>query len=251
MIVNNLDSFDFFIYPREVTPSKCLSLPNIGAMILDAAGLAAARRGFGMNDMHSRGLAWVVSRMAMKIVSLPEDYTNITIKTWIKECGVVASDRAFVVFDENENLICSGSSLWSIIDLTSRRVVNLQETTNLSQYICCDYVAAIPETKRVDFPKSADVTEHLHHVVYSDLDMNCHVNSMKYLQWALDCLPLDFHNTRKVTACDINFTKEALLNQNIRILQTKVFDGAENQSYCFCLKNDNDIITTKIKLTYV
>lgn len=244
--MSNIDSFSFFIYPREITTTKCLSLPNLGAMILDAAGLAATSRGFGMNDMHAKGLAWVVSRMTMKINSLPKDYTNITIKTWINECGVVASDRQFVVLDDNEKLICSGSSLWSIIDLNTRCVVNLLETTDLSQYICNNPVAGIPETRRVDFPKSAQAAEFIHTVVYSDLDMNCHVNSMKYLQWVLDCMPIEFHQTKKITCCDINFTKEALWGQKIKILHTET---GENDTHIFCLKNEDDIVTTKIRLS--
>ena len=59
--------FDFYVYPRETDASKHISLQSIGAFILDAAGMAAKLRGFGMDYMHARGLAWVTSRIAIEM----------------------------------------------------------------------------------------------------------------------------------------------------------------------------------------
>ena len=49
------NTFDFYVYPRETDASKRISLQSIGAFILDAAGLAAKARGFGMEYMHAHG----------------------------------------------------------------------------------------------------------------------------------------------------------------------------------------------------
>ena len=67
------NTFDFYIYPREADASKRISLQNIGAFILDAAGMAAKARGFGMDYMHANGLAWVTSRISIEMTEYPHE----------------------------------------------------------------------------------------------------------------------------------------------------------------------------------
>ena len=59
--------FEFFIYPQEVDYTKRMTLTALGSCLLNAAGLAAAEKGFGMEAMHAQGWAWVVSRLAVEM----------------------------------------------------------------------------------------------------------------------------------------------------------------------------------------
>ena len=54
-------------------------------------------------------------------------------------------------------------------------------------------------------------------VVFSDLDALNHVNNVKYIEWCLDCLPLEILEKNLIKAIDINYLKEVTFNQNIAI----------------------------------
>lgn len=244
----NIDTFDFYIYPREVGAAKRILLHNLGACILDAAGLSAARRGFGMNDMHARGRAWVVSRMMMKIAKWPHEYETVKISTWVSAIGRVASTRLFAIEDLDGNLMATASTLWSIIDTTTRHMVDLIETTDLSQYKTTHPSIGVQTPHRIEIPRhlEAPTIESSHAVVYTDIDMNRHVNSMKYLQWAIDSIPIDYLLTHAPTECHINFTHEALPHQTIAINR---YDIDEN-NHLFDLKNTQGRTCCRISLTY-
>ena len=249
----NIDSFDFYIYPREVGANKCILLHNLGACILDAAGLAAAHRGFGMNDMHAQGKAWVVSRMMIDIVRMPKEYEMVTISTWVSQISTVTSTRLFCITDKEGNILATSSTYWSIIDIQTRRMVNLIETTNLKENII-DTSAELPQIvnpQRVDVPRNAmPQATHSHRVVYSDIDINCHVNSMKYLQWSIDTLSQQYLISHKLKQCHINFTHEALAEQNINIqhYNDTAVDTPAPHSHIFTLTNEENIVCCKILL---
>ena len=191
--------FDFYIYPREADASKQLSIQNVGAFILDAAGMAAKARGFGMDYMHEHGLAWVTSRIAIEMKEYPREYETISIETWVEDCTSVFSTRNFLIYNANKEVIGQASTLWSMISFETRKMVDLLKSTDLAKNVITaeKELFTINKPKRIDY-KVEGKPAHIHQVVISDIDMNQHVNSMKYLQWALDTMSLDDIMTKKV-----------------------------------------------------
>ncbi|MBO4403607.1 MAG: acyl-[acyl-carrier-protein] thioesterase, partial [Bacteroidales bacterium] len=51
-----------------------------------------------------------------------------------------------------------------------------------------------------------------------DLDFNGHVNSLKYLQWMLDEVPIDFASTHQLWHFDVNYVHETHPNETAVIL---------------------------------
>ena len=241
------NTFDFYIYPREADASKRLSLQNIGAFILDAAGMAAKARGFGMDYMHEHGLAWVTSRMAIEMKEYPREYETISIETWVEDCSSIFSTRNFLIYNSNKEVIGQASTLWSMIDFKTRKMVDLLKTTNLADHVITtqNVLFTMNKPKRVDY-KGEDEPTYIHKVVVSDIDMNQHVNSMKYLQWAIDTLSLDEIMNTTIKRLDINYLREALYNQNIAVYSTT----KENLKR-FELRNEEGVACCKIELTLV
>lgn len=239
------NTFDFYIYPREADASKRISLQNIGAFILDAAGMAAKARGFGMDYMHANGLAWVTSRIAIEMTEYPHEYETISIETWVEDCSSIFSTRNFLIYNNKKEVIGQASTLWSMIDFKTRKMVDLLKTTDLANHVVTtqNELFTMNKPKRVDY-KGDDEPTYKHKVVVSDIDMNQHVNSMKYLQWAIDTLSLEEIMNSTVKRLDINYLKEALYNQNIEIYRTDI----DNQKH-FELRNEEGQACCRIQLT--
>ena len=239
------NTFDFYIYPREADASKRISLQNIGAYILDAAGMAAKARGFGMDYMHANGLAWVTSRIAIEMKEYPHEYETISIETWVEDCTSIFSTRNFLIYNNKKEVIGQASTLWSMIDFNTRKMVDLLKTTKLADHVVTTQkeIFTMDKPKRVDFKGEGDATS-THRVVVSDIDMNQHVNSMKYLQWAIDTLSLDDIMNTTIKRLDINYLREALYNQNIEVHRTDI----DNQKR-FELRNEEGQVCCRIQLT--
>lgn len=239
------NTFDFYIYPREADASKRISLQNIGAFILDAAGMAAKARGFGMDYMHANGLAWVTSRIAIEMTEYPHEYETISIETWVEDCTSIFSTRNFLIYNSKKEVIGQASTLWSMIDFKTRKMVDLLKTTKLAEHVVTTQkeLFTMGKPNRVDYKGEGEAAQ-THRVVVSDIDMNQHVNSMKYLQWTIDTLSLDEVMNSTIKRIDINYLREALYNQNIGIYRTDV-----DKLKRFELRNEEGQACCKIQLT--
>ncbi|HPW90355.1 MAG TPA: thioesterase [Paludibacteraceae bacterium] len=213
--------FEFFIYPQEVDYTKRMTLTALGGCLLNAAGLAASEKGFGMESMHAQGLAWVVSRLAIEMEHYPTQYEKITIETWVHDCGKLVTTRNFVIFNERGEQLGKATSLWSMIDFATRRPVNLQEKTDLSDAI----IAGNPIMEapiRLDELHVEPIDTHT--VRYSDIDFNKHTNSMKYIEWMLNTFNLAQFEHRILARFDVNYTHEALFGEQIAIVRDEKGD---------------------------
>lgn len=243
---SNVDTFRFDVRPRDVGADKRMHLYDLGSCVLDAAGLAAKRRGFGMDAMHERHRAWVVSRMMMSVAELPREYDFVDVSTWVSEVGNAASTRLFEIRDGRGEVVCRASTLWSIIDTEKRSLCDLIETTDLSAFVAKrDDIEPIAKPRKILIPAAECVGVRRHEVVYSDIDMNRHVTSMKYLQWCMDMLPYEVLNCGSVGVCNINFLHEVLPNDVVDI-RHYVQEGADGV-HLYDVMN-GDVVCCRIKL---
>ncbi len=240
------NTFDFYIYPREADASKHLSIQNVGAFILDAAGMAAKSRGFGMDYMHEHGLAWVTSRIAIEMTEFPREYETISIETWVEDCSSVFSTRNFLIYNTQKEVIGQASTLWSMINFETRKMVDLLKSTSLAENVITTKkeLFTINKPKKVDYKPEGEPA-HIHQVVASDIDMNQHVNSMKYLQWALDTMSLEDIMTKKIKRLDINFLREALYGQKIEVYAQETENMRQYE-----LRNEEGLACCKLQLTF-
>ena len=89
---------------------------------------------------------------------------------------------------------------------------------NIGQY----QAAIIPQDPPIERPAkitkiNGTVTES-HLIRYSDIDFNQHTNSMKYVQWMVDMLPLKEFTDQRLCLLDINFLHETRYGQLVQIV---------------------------------
>ena len=127
------------------------------------------------------------------------------------------STRNFTVGDAGGRIFGRVVTQWCMIDLTSRRPVDLTTPA----------VAATYGRYLVDAPSPADAPrritsvapqrERSHEVVYSDIDFNRHVNTLRYLDMMLDMLPIESFAGERAVRMDINFQRECRYGQTLTI----------------------------------
>ncbi|MCF0167899.1 MAG: hypothetical protein HUJ93_04560 [Bacteroidales bacterium] len=208
--------YNYVVNPEDVDAHRNFRLTSLEGVLLNAAGRAADDRNFGAFELiDSEGVTWVLLKLAIEMEQIPKEKETITIKTWVEYTNRLLSVRNFLVYNQDGVVIGSASSAWSLIDISTRRPVDILSETGIEDHSNGVRVpASLPGKLRPEENPDAFVS---HTVAYSDIDYNGHVNSMKYVQWMLDSYPVDRIYSRSVARFEIAYLHEAMHGQNVTV----------------------------------
>ena len=138
------------------------------------------------------------------------------VETWIERNAHMLSVRDFRIYqpqaDGTERLIGCAKTVWAVLDLTSREIVNIFDHDIFKDSVDGEALnmARAPRLRPIQLDDIEDeggvAGEVLHEIQYSDVDYNCHCNSCKYLEWMVNAVQA-FDN-QKPFRLDINYVKE-------------------------------------------
>lgn len=200
---------EFKIRSSEVAPDGKAKLQSICDLLQETAGNHALNLNFDISQLKEKNLTWVLHRLDVAMDQYPEWRDQITIQTWPSSGDTLRAYRDFLIINAEGVEIGRGLSYWLMIDMTSRRPVRMPKEV---------LEMAPASTKHVLDVKSDRITvegavgeSKKFRVRRSDLDVNRHVNNVKYIEWALETLT-DNHG---VTEIDIEFRAECTLGESV------------------------------------
>lgn len=216
--------YRYRVEPQEVDFTLRATIPALGSAVLNTAGTDAHGKGFGVDALNADNHSWVLSRIAFEFDSRPRQYDDYTIATWISDYGRVLSTRNFTLTDAAGIEFGRAVSQWAMIDLASRTAVDLSWVGDAHADAI---VAAEPPTEKPRKIRAVNPTERCEHrVVYSDIDFNRHVNTMRYIEMMLDMLPLERLTAEAPVRMDVHFLKECRYGQTLTVGAEMRDDGA-------------------------
>ena len=207
--------YPYRVEPQDVDFTLRATVASLGSAILNTAGIDAYGKGFGVDVLNAANHSWVLSRLAMEFDTRPEQYTDYTIASWISDYGRVLSTRNFTLTDAAGRQFGRAVSQWAMIDLRSRTAVDLSWVGDAH----ADAIVAEPSPaerpRKIREVHPTRTSEH--RVVYSDIDFNRHVNTMRYIEMMLDMLPVELLTLDAPLRLDIHFLHECRFGQTLRI----------------------------------
>lgn len=195
------------------------TLPMIGGFMLQAATKHAEERGFGYNEMSGQQRAWVLSRMAVEIYEYPKNDTVLTINTWVADVNRLFTERYFAFEDENGKELGYAKTSWASIDLSTRRPTNVGELDELVAYIYKDRDCPIEGLKKIHPLKDNYEIASSFMVKYSDIDINKHLNSMKYIEHFVDIFDIEMYEAKEIKRFEINYINEGHYGTKLDIVK--------------------------------
>lgn len=155
-----------------------LSLKAVLSIFQDVAFIHAEEIGVGYKTCLDKNLYWVLSRVKLDIIRMPEINEVVLVETWPHEKGRIDFDRDMQILDENGNTLVKATSKWCVID-TVKRALQKADDVNYNGECIKDVLYDGKFTKIIlpkeEFSKSFDYT-----VRFSDLDHNGHMNNTNY-----------------------------------------------------------------------
>ena len=220
--------FEYKIEPKYVDFTDRVSVSSICDLILHAAGDDAHARGFGIDALAGNNYGWVLSRMAIEMDYMPVQYSRFTLHTWISDYNRLSSTRNFTLTDDSGREFGRAVSQWCMIDYATRMPVDMNTMAKAHEGNMVDAPSPCERPRRIGVVTSEPVVEH--RVVYSDIDFNRHMNTMRYIDIIIDSMPIEVPEKLVGFRLDMNFMKEARYGDSL-VLMAEERDGARMFEY--------------------
>ena len=278
-----------------------LFMGHLGNHMLNAADFHSTDRGFGMKRLMSMGRSWVLSRLAIEMTEMPRQYTRFNVETWVesamryftsrnfaivaspdtskggeastaKSLGAESSSSEVAMYGEQLShpsegagkVLGYGRSIWAMIDTTSRQPTDLFAIDDgaINQWIEKEKPCPIDKGGRVRMSADAELVREID-TYYNDVDINGHINSVKYIEHVLDLWSLDWYREHQVKRFEIAYVAEAHAGDRLSFFREPVeakIKGADVQGnmlspvcpleFCVRICKDGDVEVARSKVVF-
>ncbi len=164
-------------------------------------------------ELFSQGKSFVLTRFTCEIKEQLHQYDEVEGYTWACDGKAATFIRCYLIKKEGR-IAAKAYSEWAVADRINKKICLLDEL-DLSAYEKDEPLEfELPLNFRI--PKGTElIPAGNHNVVYSEVDVNMHMNNTYYPDMLRDIVK-DSAN-KKVTSFSIRFREEAPLNGNIEI----------------------------------
>ena len=207
--------YDFNVVPQDVDFTLRSRLTAMCGNLLNVAGHDAHRNGFGTDAVMRDNNSWVLSRMAIEFDYMPKQYDEYKIRTWIVDSGRIISVRNFVITNGEGEPLGRATSQWCMINLSTRRPSDLTPVLESCRQFVFDEPTPCEAPRKLGAVETETAIEH--RIVYSDIDFNSHVNTLRYIEMMVDALPVEVVAEPHKIRLDIHFVKESRYGQSLTI----------------------------------
>ncbi len=196
----------------------------------------------------SKNQIWAMTRVEVHLNRPAKWQEVVEVETWSRGLERMTAYRDFLIRDEANERIAAGTSTWVVIDLESRRIQRLTEIAD--KWPSKPGVFSIDKNADKVDPPIAPTSGEAFRIKYSDMDLNHHVNSSRYIQWMLDSFGREFLEKHQVEKAAINYLDEAMSGEEVFAGCEKISDDPLVYVTNVVRKNDSKEIC-RARLTFI
>ena len=240
---SKVGSFKFHIESYVCDFTEKATLPVICNFMLDAASMHAQRRGFGYEQISKDNAAWVLSRLSVEMYEYPGYDQDLTVETWIENVNHFFTQRCFCFIDQKERTIGYARTVWAAIDLTTRRPIDLSTwRPDMLNYVETEKKCFIEKMQKIP---SIDGVEAFmgYSVRYSDIDINKHMNSVKYIEHTINIFDLNLFKSKVIHKFEIVYLAEGMFGDKLKLYMQNL---SENEYLIDTKKGDESVCRSRI-----
>ena len=228
--LSKVGRYEFVAEPFHCDFSKRLFLGHLGNHLLNAADFHSGERGFGMTYLNLQHKTWVLSRLAVEMDEMPQSYDRFYVETWVEGAMRYFTSRDFAITNADGKTYGYGRSIWALIDTDTRQPTDILSVKDgaITQYVETEKSCPMDKGSRVKMGQKAELVRTLD-TYYHDVDVNGHVNSVKYIEHVLDLFPLDYYRTHKLRRFDIAYVAETYQGDQLHIYRERVGEAEDYQ----------------------
>lgn len=226
--MDKVGRYQFLAEPFHCDFSHRLFMGHMGNHMLNAADFHSTERGFGMNYLNPLHKTWVLSRLAIEMTAMPQQYAPFVVETWVESAMRFFTNRNFrVASPDGTDIYGYGRSVWAMIDTDTRQPQDILQIHDgeINDWITADIDCPISKSSRVKMSDKAQLARTID-TYYNDVDVNGHINSVKYIEHVLDLFDIEWYQAHDIRRFEIAYVAESHQGDQLSfyVEQTKPLD---------------------------
>ena len=180
---------EFYLRTADFDCRMDLQPASILDLFQDVAGEHARLLGIGRDVMLEKQLIWVIVKVRYRILSMPKQFDRVRVKTWPLPPRRSLFQREYKIMAEDGTPLVLGSSEWVVIHAERRRLMPIGDVYPLKDGFLEERNFEDGFVRLSDF--SGEGTSRTILPLFSELDVNGHVNNTKYANYIMDTVNPD------------------------------------------------------------
>lgn len=224
MKYGKIDTYPVYVEPFHVDFTGRIFMGILGNHLLNAAGNHSQKRGWGIGALNESHHTWVLSRLSIEMQDMPRQYEHFQVKTWVEGVIKLFTNRNFAILREDGTAYGYARSIWAMIDMDTRKPCDLLTLYDgdILNYIVSDEENVCPIAPHGRFRfKDAELIRTID-TYYSDVDINGHINSIKYIEHILDLFPKERFDTQFIERFEIAYKTESYMGDSLSFYVQKI-----------------------------
>src|SRR4030042_2091989 len=169
----------FKVRTYETDFNNNVKISSLFDYMQEAAANHAGSLDYGYKVLSKKNQAWILSRAVIELYGNAGFTDELTVETWAKSIDKLFALRDFMIYDGSDKIMAKASTAWLLVDIAAKRPLRLTELQHHTP----------PEEKAPAFdetpPKIEDYTKiefcDEKTAAYTDIDLNQHVNNVKFI----------------------------------------------------------------------
>lgn len=229
-------SKEYNVHYYEIDYKKRLLPTRLIDFFSDVAIFQSEDLKIGLDYIYSRNMAWMLYKWDIKILKYPILGEKITIQTIPYAVKKFYAYRKYKVLNSLGEIIAYADSVWFLVDTIKCRPMKV------TQDMIEGYGAEESPKDLYDFGKIEKLESYENQkdyfVRYSDIDTNKHVNNTKYVDWAIESIPLEIIMKYTLKKIKISYEKEVKYGDKIKSFTTVI--NEDDKIRCLHKIEDSD-----------
>lgn len=201
------------------------------SVMQDLADIHGTALGLGRDKLLENNLVWIVARSHVAMSRYPVLSETVVAGTMYGAPTRIGFHRYYSITSQGGEVLGRASNLWLLADKDSHRFVSPK---SLGMAFPDEDIV---QAERLDTNKLAfdgqPISTTKRRPVYSDYDINGHVNNARYVQWICDILPMERLLATPICRMELNYTAEVKQGEEVLLELAEKENG-------FCVRGSSD-----------
>ena len=239
----------FDIQSHHIDANFEITLPYLLGCMQQTADMHVDSRQLGWKQLNEKNCFWAIYRMGLQITRMPRKYDTITVKTWANPPQNLIQPRSFEILDATGETIIRAQSLWVILENNTFKLLKVADVigSEVPELLGGQQSFEIP-LKIGRIMTEGTIPAATRTVLFSDIDVNQHVNNTNYAKWLIDSYPIDFLQQHRLTELILNYTQQARLGERYHVF---INNAKESEHLAAIQDADTGAEICKLKANWV